>query len=1087
MKCPSCNAIIQLQAKYCMECGSQLYDHDGEVLIPTKGERKLVTIMFSDLSGYTSMTERLDPEDVKKIMDHIFGKIIRIIKYYEGFIEKLIGDAVMAVFGMPTVHEDDPIRAIKAALDMHSAVKKISPQFEEMIGQPLFLHTGINTGLVVTGKYDVDKGIHGLTGDAINLASRLEGIAQNDEIGIGPETYNLTRNFFVFDKIKYVKIKGKEHPVSVHKVLSSKRDSLKTHRVHGIQADLTGRDDEIKLLTESVEELEKGKGSILLIRGEPGTGKSRLKKELKESIRSENILWTEGHAYDHSQKTPYYPLINLLTQVFNIDEKDTHEVIKKKIEFRVSQLLGDSSEYITFIGNLFSLEYPETASISPEAWKKKLHKSVEALILALRKEKNIIICFEDLHWADPSFIDLLLFLINQISSKILFILTYRPSDDLSFFNTIEYPNSRSSLIELRELSEYDTLLMLKSLLKSSDVPNELYKFVCIKTEGNPFFLEEVINSLIENEILCKENEEWILKTEIDSINVPSTIQGVLNARLDSMEQSRKIVFQEASVIGRTFNYQLLKKITLFSDSIDKHLSELTALDLLQIKSLKPELEYKFKHALTQEVAYNSLLKSQRKEIHGKIGFEIERLFKDRLPEFYESLSYHFTESGLVDKALDYLTKSGDKHLRRFAVKEAHENYLEAFKLLNRKDKRSIEEQKILIQLLIDWSLVHYYRGDFKNLTDILSEFQGLAESFPDSELLGEFHTWLGFSLYLRGKINKSYPYFEKALDIGKINNLNKVLAYSSTWLIFNGWDLGLIDDSIYHGKIALSLSERFPQDHFLFYKPRAGLGQVYWYKGDGRKCYGLGMELINYGKENSNYRCLVTGHICIGLSHISSGELDKAIDTFSKAIEVSVDPFYTQWSKIYLGFSFLEKQMFVEAEKVLTEVVRYYEEFDCGYLGIPAKFSLGITMIALGTMSKGLLLISEAYNETKQLGWCAMRTIQEHILGKFYLQMAVAREPMKLSIIIKNIGFIIKNVPFAKKRAERHILESIRLAEKFGFKNILGQSYINLGLLYKSRNRQTEAKHSFIKAVENLDHIDAKRYHIYARTLLSEM
>jgi tetratricopeptide (TPR) repeat protein len=314
-----------------------------------------------------------------------------------------------------------------------------------------------------------------------------------------------------------------------------------------------------------------------------------------------------------------------------------------------------------------------------------------------------------------------------------------------------------------------------------------------------------------------------------------------------------------------------------------------------------------------------------------------------------------------------------------------------------------------------------------------------------------------------------------------------VIANASTWLVFNSGDLGLIEDSISYGKNAINMSEEYPHDHFLFYKPRAGLGQVYWYRGERQKCYDLGNELIYYGNEHSNYRCLVTGHICIGLAFMVSGELNRAIDSFNQAIAVSVDPFYSQWPKIYLGFCLLENEEFVDAERVLAEVVSYNEEYDCGYLGIPAKFALGITMTALGKMSEGLTLATQAYNETKQINWHALRTMQEHVLGKLYLQIAEAREPIKLSVIIKNIGFIIKRVPFARKRAERHIRESIRLAEKLGFHNILGQAYINLGVLQKSRNRQVEAKESFIKAIDMFNHIGAKRYQLQAEHLLSEL
>lgn len=299
MKCPECQLDIPEGSKFCNNCGCKVTKGSiaAEDSCVMDSERKLVTVMFSDMSGYTAITERLDPEEVKGIMSQVFGKITEIIKSYDGFIERFIGDAVMAVFGVPKAHEDDPVRAIRAAIEIHKAVKEFSPQLEAKIDRSLTMHTGINSGLVVTGEVDLEKGTHGLTGDAINLASRLEGLAKSDEILVGQSTYKLTNQYFHYQAINPTKIKGKSEPVPVYKMVSALDQLTSGKHLQGVKAELIGREKEMNSLRDAIENLKQGKGAIISIVGDAGTGKSRLTREFKANIKSGEVQWWEGHAY----------------------------------------------------------------------------------------------------------------------------------------------------------------------------------------------------------------------------------------------------------------------------------------------------------------------------------------------------------------------------------------------------------------------------------------------------------------------------------------------------------------------------------------------------------------------------------------------------------------------------------------------------------------------------------------------------------------------------------------------------------------------------------------------------------------------
>jgi len=348
LTCPECGQIDPPASKFCSECGCNLESankasntisdtediaHPPSPEIPTgniepsAGERKHVTVLFSDLTGYTAMSEKLDPEEVKEITSRIFGEISKIVANYDGFIEKYVGDAVMAIFGVPQGHEDDPIRATKAAREIHQLVAAISPEVEKKIGQSLSMHTGINTGLVVTGEVDLERGTHGIAGDTINLAARLSSLAKPGEIVV-EDTCHQVEGQFACEYMETTSVKGKADPVQVHKVLSQRDKPVTIHRLSGLRADLVGRNVEMTELSEAVENLQQGKGRIFSICGAAGTGKSRLVEEFKAKLDLEQIQWIEGHAYAYSQNIPYFPLVDLLNRLLHIEENDPPDKVR---------------------------------------------------------------------------------------------------------------------------------------------------------------------------------------------------------------------------------------------------------------------------------------------------------------------------------------------------------------------------------------------------------------------------------------------------------------------------------------------------------------------------------------------------------------------------------------------------------------------------------------------------------------------------------------------------------------------------------------------------------------------------------------
>jgi len=1111
MKCPECGAANPENKRFCRECGTKLIEicpQCGSERLPgdkfcgecgkkseervkierpgpaIRGERKQATVLLSDLSGYTAMSERLDPEELKEIMSRIFGEVAQVVTQYEGVIEKFIGDAVLAIFGVPKAHEDDPVRAIRAAKEIHDLVEAMSPQLAGKVGQSLSMHTGIYTGLVVTGESDLEKGTRGVVGDTINIAFRLSSLARAGEILVGLETYRQTEEYFSFEQLGPTKFKGRAEPVRVFKVQSTKERLAAMHSLHGLRADLIGRKVEITQLREAVEKLREGEGTIFSICGDAGTGKSRLVEEFKTTLDLEEIQWREGHAYAYSQNIPYFPLIDLLNRALQIEEGDSPEKVREKIESGIERLIGKKGDVTPYIGSLYALSYPEVEGVSPEFWKLRLQEAIQEILSTLAQRAPMVICLEDLHWADPTFLDLLRSILSEFRYPALFLCVYRLP--FNFFTSHELSDMGKLYQEIRlqDLSPSEAQDMMESLLKTKAIPLELRRFIQEKVEGNPFYLEEVINSLIESETLARDNNGWRLTRPISESDIPSTIHGVIAARLDRLEKETKWILREASVIGRAFLYKILKKITELKEHMDRCLSGLERLDLIRTKSLEPDLEYVFKHALTQETVYNGVLKKERRAIHERIALVMEELFHDRLPEFYETLPFHFKQGHSLHRAVDYLLKSGEKSWRRYALEESHQYFKEAFTIFSHKPVKNKEEEALLIDLLIKWAPVYNHRGDYKGLADLFNIHEDVAESLDDKEKLGMFYGWLGFALWSRGEPKDGYHYLCKALKLGEEIENRKVIAYACAWLAWTCGDLGLIEEGIVFGKRAQEMSRFFESDQILFRFSMGGVGLAYYFRGDSKEVDEVGKILLEYGQGRSDTRSTVFGNLFVGMGHFVGGDFPSAIECLKRAIQVSVDPIFSNSARFMLGMSYVSTGQLKEAENTLEDVIRYSRNFGTEFLGTLAQGALSIVSIAKGNLSQGIRIVEDTLsvfleNENKY-----RYATTEYFLGRVYFQIVQGAGPRRLSVVAKNLGFLIRNIPFASKKAEDHFNKAIEVAKEIGAKGILGQAYLNLGLLHKAKGRTKQAKKCVSEAIQLFEKCTAKVYLKQAKEIL---
>jgi len=487
------------------------------------------------------------------------------------------------------------------------------------------------------------------------------------------------------------------------------------------------------------------------------------------------------------------------------------------------------------------------------------------------------------------------------------------------------------------------------------------------------------------------------------------------------------------------------------------------------------------------VVYNGLLKKERQEIHERIGLVMEHLFQDRLTEFYETLASHFKRGLSLRKAVDYLMKSGEKSLSRFAVEESIQYYQEAYDLLSGKPDKTKEEETLLIDLLIDWGLAFYYKGDFKTYVNLAREHEHLAASLGDKATQGMFYAWLGWANGWRAELRAGHQNLVKALQLGEEIQNEQVKGYACMWLCWTCAELGLLDDAISFGQRALDIAKGLEKDQYLYSKTLAGMEVAYFYRGEQRNTFETGMIVLAHGERHFNVRSMVHGHVGIALAHFLHGDFPSGIKSCQKAADVSADPMYFQWAKVLQSLGYLFNEQFQEARDAAQNVAKFSYDFGTEWIGQPAEAVLGVVSIASGRFGQGLDRLQELTRAFLESGRRCSYAMVESMLGNIYLNIVLGEGHLSPSVIIKNFGFLIKNVPFAASKAEAHFSKAIEGAREIGAKGILGQAYLDLGRLHKAKKRKEKARECIEKAIEYFELCEAEIFLKQAREELQSL
>jgi class 3 adenylate cyclase/tetratricopeptide (TPR) repeat protein len=730
-----------------------------------EGERKQVSVVFCDVVDSSRLAEQLDPEAMHEVMDRVLRLMAEAVHRYDGTVNQFLGDGLMALFGAPIALEDHALRAVHAALAIQETVTGYNAQLARERGVELRLRVGVNTGPVVVGRIGDDLRMdYTAVGDTTHLAARLQALAEPGSVLVSEATYRAVEGYVRAQGLGPLAVKGRSEPVRAFKITGRRRRRSRLEvRIERGLSPLAGRGQELALLGECWERAKSGRGQLVGILGEAGVGKSRLLFEFRESLKSEPVTWLEGQCSAYGQGTPYLPFLEVLRAIFQIEDGDHPLQVEEKLRRGVQLLDGGLEDVLPFMRELFQLPGEDHAvrHLDPQTRRRRTFEAIRALILHEARSRPLVLALEDLHWADKTSHDYLGFFVPSIvSMPVLVVTTQRPGHVVGWTDKTWYTQ-----LALDVLSDREVEAMMKGLLGAGEIPERLLRGVAEKAEGNPLAVEEITASLWERGIVTRDADGVRWRGDL-TVDFPGTIQDIVRARIDRLDEGVKATVQNASAIGRRFGARLLAAISDTPADVDTHLGTMKDLEVVHEIRFFPELELAFKHAVIQDVAYQSLLAKRRTELHAAIGRALEGLYADQIDEQAAVLVHHYQLGGRHDKVAQYGVLAGDRASRLHATAEAKAHYeaaLEAIRAL----PESPGAQSAEIDAVLKLAAVGTTRQDIERDRENLGHARALAEALGDDARLARVLYWLGRLEYVLWNPRAAVDFALMSLEVGE--------------------------------------------------------------------------------------------------------------------------------------------------------------------------------------------------------------------------------------------------------------------------------------------------------------------------------
>jgi len=1073
--CPACGHLNPPGSRFCNECGGKL----GQPLSPAaeprfaspqaytprylaekiltsrsalEGERKQVTVLFADLKGSMELLADRDPEEARQLLDPVLERMMTAVHRYEGTVNQVLGDGIMALFGAPIVHEDHAVRACYAALAMQEAIQRYSADVRRTHGLEVQIRVGLNSGAVVVRSIGNDLHMdYSAIGQTTHLAARMEQLALPGTIRLTAETIRLAEGFIQVKALGPVPVKGLAEPVEVCELLGATavRKRLQASAARGLTP-FVGRQTELEGLGQLLKQAAAGRGQVAAIVGEPGVGKSRLVYEFVRSPHPRDWLILESASVSYGKATPYCPVIDLLQRYCGVEGQDVPRTIRAKVTGQLLTLDAALQEVIPAVLALLDA-LPEDSpflTLDPAQRGQRTLDAVKRVLLRESRVQPLLLVFEDLHWLDAETQALLDSLVESLpTARLLLLVNYRPEYQHGWGHKTYYTQLRLDPLPPESADE-----LLHTLLGEDAGLVPLKQRLIAHTQGNPFFLEESLRTLVEGRMLVGERGRYRLAKDVATLEVPATVQAVLAARIDRLPPEEKRLLQMAAVIGTDVPFALLQAIAEVSEErLRVGFSHLQAAEFLYEMRLFPELEYTFKHALTHEVAYGSLLQERRRALHARIVQALEALAPDRLVDQMERLAHHALRGEVWEKALMYCRQAGAKAIERSANWEAVASFEQALGALQHlPETRATREQAI--DLRLDLRTVLFALGEFERMFDTLREAETLAEALDDQGRLGWVSVAMSHSFWLRGDQERAIASSQRALALAEalrdsglriMATFNLGRAYHDLGDYHRAMEFLRRSAELLQGDL---LRERFGQAYLPSVFSRAWWALCLAEVGAFVDGIAMGEAGARMAETVDHPLSRIGAYYGVGFVYLRKGDLHQAIPPLEHGLELSQVVHSPNW--FYVTASALSPAYALAGRR--AEALRLLEQ----------AMARGATL-RTSHASHRLTAFSEVYL----------------LAGHLEEASAHAREALERTRTHKERGseawalrllgeIHAQGEPLQAEQAEAHFRQALTLAEELGMRPLLAHCHLGLGRLYAQIGRREEAHAELSAAIE---------------------
>ncbi len=732
----------------------------------TAPERRQLTVMFCDLVGSTELSTRIDPEDLRDVMQRFQECCVEVISRFGGYIGNYIGDGILAYFGYPRAHEDDAQRAVRAGLGMIEAIAALNGGGSQS-GSELAIRIGINTGLVVVG--DIGTGESrdemAVVGETPNVAARLQGLAEPGSVVVGASTYRLIEGLFLCDDLGALSVRGVRAPVPAYRVREPTGASrFEASSTRGLTP-LVGREDEVRVLLSRWRQAKDGEGQVVLLSGEPGIGKSRILQSLREQLQDEPRVNLHYFCSPFYSNSALYPVLDQLERAAGFRRHDSPKVKLEKLEAVLGQGSAQPVEAAALLAPLLSIptegRYPPL-DLSPQQHRTKAFGVFLDQLVGLASRDPLLIIFEDAHWIDPTSIELFQLVVDRAQRlPVLLVMIFRPDFTPPWSG---YPHITT--LSLGRLSHRQAAALVERVTGGKPLPPEVVEQIVARTDGVPLFVEELTKTILESNLLVDAGDRYVLTGPLPAQAIPTTLHDSLMARLDRLAPVKEVA-QLAATLGRVFSHELLAALSpLGQSALEQALAELVEAELLFRRGTLPEVTYEFKHALLQDAAYGSLLRARRQQMHARIGEVLEERFPHTAEARPELLAHHFREAGLPERAIPYALRAGDAAVARYAAPEARARYGAALEMA-RTLAPSEASSRARISAVLKLAGVALNRDHFERDLKNLAEAKALAAGLEDQQALCQIEYWIGRTNYVLGRFDAGVEHAEHALAMAE--------------------------------------------------------------------------------------------------------------------------------------------------------------------------------------------------------------------------------------------------------------------------------------------------------------------------------